>query len=60
MTVIPDEFHGYSVVDDYGRILAGGFQTNGSAWRWIDRQNGEPISRSEDVAEWIWAKTLDA
>jgi len=58
MTVIPDDFNGWSVIDDFGRILAEGFETNVSAWRWIDRLEGEPISRSEHVAEWIAFKGI--
>jgi hypothetical protein len=43
----------WQVIDDTGTVIAGPFKTNAAAWRWIDRQNGEPISRSEDVGEWI-------
>ena len=32
------------------------FPTNAAAWRWIDRQEGETVSRSEAVSEWIWSK----
>lgn len=41
-----------------GRWLVAGrtFDTNAQAWRWIDRQEGSPISRSEDVAEWVFGK----
>ena len=35
------------------------FMTNAEAWRWIDRRNGEPISRSEDVAEWFGTRRKD-
>src|SRR5262249_17151177 len=31
-------------------LLADGFRTNSAAWRWIDCQDGEPISRAEHVA----------
>jgi hypothetical protein len=37
-------------------ILAGPFDSHSAAWRWVDRQEGSPISRSEHVAEWIWNK----
>src|SRR5262249_37305326 len=37
----------WQVIDSTGNVLAGPFKTNAAAWRWIDRQNGEPISRSE-------------
>ncbi|MEY9780344.1 hypothetical protein ABIA23_001746 [Sinorhizobium fredii] len=39
--------------------LAGPFKTNGEAWRWIDRHEGEPISRGEDVSEWVWSKMAE-
>jgi hypothetical protein len=32
------------------------FTTNAAAWRWIDRQEGEVISRAENVSEWVWEK----
>lgn len=35
------------------------FATNAQAWRWIDRQEGEPISRAEDVADWVSHKILN-
>lgn len=44
-------------IDAY--TVLGWFRTNAAAWRWIDRREGAPISRSEDVAEWIWGKTLE-
>jgi hypothetical protein len=50
---------GWAVVDGFGRVLADGFKSNASAWRWIDRQAGDPISRAEGVSEWIWSKNLD-
>lgn len=37
-------------------VVAGPFDTNAEAWRWIDRQEGSPISRGEAVSDWIWAK----
>ncbi len=33
-----------------------GFDTNAEAWRWLDRQNNEPISRAEDVSDWVFNK----
>jgi hypothetical protein len=33
--------------------------TNAGAWRWLDRCEGSPISRGEDVAEWIWSKIVN-
>ncbi len=35
-------------------MIAGPFQTNGEAWRWIDRQSGEPINRAQSVSEWVF------
>lgn len=36
--------------------IAGPFKTNGEAWRWIDRQEGEPVSRSEKTTEWVFGQ----
>jgi hypothetical protein len=36
--------------------ILGWFGTNAAAWRWIDRQTGSPISRSEAVSDWIAEK----
>jgi hypothetical protein len=36
------------------------FQSNATAWRWIDRQNGDPVSRSEVVSDWLWHKGMGA
>jgi hypothetical protein len=30
------------------------FQSHAAAWRWIDRHEGQPISRSEKVSDWLW------
>jgi hypothetical protein len=49
---------GWAVIDPAGNIIAK-FATNAAAWRWIDRQEGGPISRAEHVAEWIWEKQLE-
>ena len=32
------------------------FNTNAEAWRWIDRRQGDIVSRSEAVSDWIWSK----
>jgi hypothetical protein len=58
MSVI-ESTSGWAVVDGNGRLLADGFRSNAAAWRWIDRQEGEPISRAESVAEWVWQKMAD-
>jgi hypothetical protein len=44
---------GYFVIGD-GKPVAGPFATHAQAWRWIDRNEGEPISRSELVSEWFF------
>jgi len=49
--------NGWAVESD-GVLIADGFKSNSAAWRWIDRQQGEPISRQENVAEWIWSKIV--
>ncbi len=41
-------------------ILAGPFSTNAEAWRWIDRQTGQPVSRAEDKAEWVWNRMAES
>jgi hypothetical protein len=32
------------------------FDTNAQAWRYVDRIQCEPISRAEDVADWVFKK----
>jgi hypothetical protein len=41
------------------QVVREGFATNAAAWRWLDRQMGDPISRQESVAEWIWSKQTE-
>jgi hypothetical protein len=36
--------------------IAGPFPTNAEAWRWADRYEGEPVSRSEQTSQW-WFDT---
>jgi hypothetical protein len=51
MTTVIETSNGWAVVRERDRhVLADGFRTNSAAWRWIDRQDGEPISRAEHVA----------
>jgi hypothetical protein len=45
---------GWSVVA--AGVIIKTFSSNAEAWRWIDRHEGETISRSEHVSEWIWSK----
>ena len=44
---------GKFVVRENGVEIAGPFETNAEAWRWLDRRDGEPISRQEKVSEWL-------
>jgi hypothetical protein len=47
--------NGWDVLDLDGTVLVS-FPTNAQAWRWVDRQTGDAISRSEKVSEWIMSK----
>jgi hypothetical protein len=42
----------WSVVAQTGEVLASGL-TNAEAWRFFDRAEREPISRTEDVTDWL-------
>jgi hypothetical protein len=53
MTVTQEENGWLVILPDGQRQI---FPTNAAAWRWIDRHEGEPISRAENVSEWIWNK----
>lgn len=35
-------------VTSAGAIIKDGFPTNAAAWRWLDRQSGDLVSKSED------------
>ena len=35
------------------------FDTNAQAWRWIDRQSNEPVSRSEDTGDWAFQRSME-
>jgi hypothetical protein len=51
MTTVVETSNGWAVVRERDRhVLADGFRTNSAAWRWIDCQDGEPISGAEHVA----------
>ena len=51
MTTVVERSNGWAVLRERDRhVLADGFRTNSAAWRWIDCQDGEPISRAEHVA----------
>jgi hypothetical protein len=38
------------------RVIAGPFYSNCEAWRWLDRHEGEPVSRSEQTSQWLFDK----
>jgi hypothetical protein len=38
--------------------LAGPFESNAEAWRWLDRHEGQPVSRSEAVGEWMFERSV--
>lgn len=40
---VAEQGDGWSVVDDHGDVLAGPFETNASAWRWIDRNDARDV-----------------
>jgi hypothetical protein len=48
-TMIEKTDAGWIVVKD-GKVLAT-CSSNAEAWRWIDRYQGDPVSRSEKVAD---------
>lgn len=35
------------------------FATNAKAWRWIDREENEPVSRAEDVSDWAFNQSIN-
>lgn len=40
------------------QIHAGPFTSNSEAWRWIDRHEGDPISRAEKTSDWVTEQIL--
>ena len=58
MTPQRDE-NGEWVVASGGKVIAGPFERNADAWRWIDRRLGEPINQSEKIGDWISQKILN-
>lgn len=46
--------NGWSVVA--AGVILKTFATNAQAWRWVDRHQGDIVSRAEAVSEWIWDK----
>lgn len=53
----PAQKDGKWFVEHRGQELAGALDSNAEAWRWIDRNEGEPISQAEKRAERIFAKS---
>lgn len=45
---------GWDVIEN-GVVLAS-FASNAEAWRFVDRRDGDPVSRSEHVASWIMSQ----
>jgi len=44
----------YFVVENVNAVEAAGpFRTSSEAWRWIDRQEGQPVSKSESRSMYI-------
>ena len=56
VTTVIEADGGWHVADGNGVAIAGPFKTNADAWRWIDRQSGEAVSRSESVSSWIMSR----
>jgi hypothetical protein len=55
MTVIEIE-EAWHVADGAGATIAGPFKSNAEAWRYFDRQSGDPVSRGEAVSSWIMSR----
>lgn len=53
MKIIANENRTYNVVADDGTVLAV-VQTHSEAWRFIDRFEGEPISRAEKTSQFLY------
>jgi len=56
VTRMPD---GRWQVSDRSGQLAGPFATSAEAWRWIDRNTGTAVSRSEATGQWVWDRSVD-
>ena len=48
----------YYVEDDAGNKIAGPFENNASAWRYVDRASNEAVSIAEKKAEWAWDRGI--
>lgn len=47
---------GYAVFNQAGDMVAGPFETHREAWRWIDLQQCEPISKTQERHQWAFEK----
>jgi hypothetical protein len=47
----------WAVTDDAGTVIADGFTSNAAAWRYVDRQTCQPVSKREDTADWVFWNT---
>lgn len=47
--VSPTQAGLHGVVDENGALVADGFATNESAWRWIDKHSDEGLADTERV-----------
>jgi len=39
-------------------LVAGPFDSNSQAWRALDRLAGDPVSRGEKTADWLWGQRV--
>ncbi|MCA0342869.1 MAG: hypothetical protein LCH99_24465 [Proteobacteria bacterium] len=53
----PTQKDGKWFVESRAQEVAGPFDTNAEAWRWIDRHQGETLSKAEDRAEWAFKQS---
>ena len=49
----------YYAEDETGAKVAGPFENNAAAWRYIDRLNNEPISIAEKKSDWSWNRGIN-
>lgn len=50
---LPSGRHTVWKIDGCNAQAIGSYETNAEAWRAYDRIMGEPVSKREEVAEWI-------
>jgi len=49
----------YYVEDESGTKIAGPFESNAAAWRYIDRISNEPVSIAEKKSDWAWNRGIN-